>query len=358
MNKQLGYDLQRAFLITLIVIATLVALYLMYRLDNLLVVLFLSLIFASTVRPIIGVLQRWRVPKAVAILLVYAAVIGGIVLLIIVAVPPLIQLVMGFTQDNELTSEVNTAMIRMSLMLRRQFEVYVPIVSLPPQLQQMLDNADETVAEQAVPLAQNTFATTGKLLLAIVLSIYWLVARGTALRQILTLTPQKYRRPVYGIWVDTEDTLGAYLRGEVILGLIIGAVSYVGLLALQIPNAAALAVLAGLLEFVPFVGPTLAAIPAILLALTASPVKAVLVLIFYVLVQTVEGNYLVPKIMGRGLKLHPMIVLLAITAGYYLSGIVGAVLALPLAGAVQIIIRHLREFQVRDGQDKEDGSAS
>ena len=346
-------DLRRTFFRTVVVLATLAGAYVLYRLGDLVVVLFLSLIFASTVRPIIGVLQRWKAPRSVAIALVYGAAAAGIVLLIVVAVPPLVQLVMDFAQNDRLTSEVNVALVRTSLMLRRQFEVYVPILSLPPQMQELLDSADETVAEQAIPFAQSTFATVGRTLLAIVLSIYWLVARGTALRQILMLTPKHYRNAVYRIWVDTEDTLGAYLRGQVVLGLIIGAVSYLGLLVLQVPNARALAVLAGLLEFVPFVGPTLAAIPAVLIGLTVSPVSAMLVLVFYVIVQAVESNYLAPTIMGRGLKLHPMIVLLAITAGFYLSGIVGAILALPLAGAAQITVHHLRTIGAVNGQAKD-----
>lgn len=349
LNEQLWVDLRRTSYRTLVILVTLGGAYLLYLLRDLVVVLFLSLIFASTVRPIIGWLQRKKAPRSVAIALVYGAAAAGFVLLFVVAVPPLIQLVMDFAQEDRLAGEVNVALVRTSLMLRRQFEVYVPIFSLPPQMQEMLDSADETVAEQALPFAQSTFATVGRILLAIVLSIYWLVARGTALRQILMLTPKLYRNAVYRIWVDTEDTLGAYLRSQVILGLIIGAVSYAGLLVLQVPNARALAVIAGLLEFVPFVGPSLAAIPAVLVGLTVSPVTAILVLLFYVIVQAVEGNYLVPKIMGRGLRLHPMIVLLAITAGFYLAGVVGAILALPLAGAVQITVQHLRAMSAANG---------
>jgi len=163
---------------------------------------------------------------------------------------------------------------------------------------------------------------------------------------------------VYQIWVDTEDTLGTYVRGQLILAGIIGSVCYVGLLVLQVPNARALAVLAGLFEVIPFIGPVLAAIPAVLIGFTVSPVTGLLVLALYVVVQTVEGNYLIPYFMGRGLQLHPMIVLVAITAGFYLNGIVGAMLALPLVSALQITVYHLRNTDPEDGLAVVDSAAS
>lgn len=354
MNSDLWPDLRRTFYRTCVVIATLGAGYLLYRLGELVVVLFLSLIFASTVRPLIARLKQWNIPTSVAIALIYGATILGFIFLIVVAVPPVIQLAMEMSQGNQIVSDLNFALLRTSFLLRQQFQLFVPILELPPQLEELLASADEAMAEQAVPFATTAISMGGSILLAIVLSIYWLVARRTALRQILMLTPKSYRSPVYRIWVDTEDSLGRYLRGMFLLAVIIGAVSYVGLLVLRVPNARALAVLAGMFEFIPFVGPVLAAVPAIFLAINVSPVTAVLVLLLYVVIQTVEGNYLVPKIMGRGLQLHPMIVLLAITAGFYLGGVVGAILALPLAGALQIAARHLGEIRAADGEETDE----
>jgi predicted PurR-regulated permease PerM len=344
-------DLRKTFYRTGIVIATIAGAYIIYRLADLVVILFLSIIFASTVRPLKDAMERVRIPSSVAIALIYFVTILAILTLIIVAIPPVVQLAMDMFQENQLASDVNVALIRTTFLLRQQFKVYVPILSLPPQLQELLDSADETITEQAIPFAQVATAVVGKILLAIVLSIYWLVARSTALRQLLRLTSQHYRKTVYQIWMDTEDTLGAYLRGQFLLACIIGTVSYIGLITLQVPNARALAVLAGLFEVIPFIGPVLAAIPAILVGLTVSPITALLVLLLYVLVQSIEGNFLIPHIMGRGLRLHPMIVLLAITAGFYLNGIVGAVLALPLASAVQITVRHLRTMSPEDEPD-------
>ena len=357
MSDNSGVSLRRVFFGTCIVLATLVGAYVLYRLGSLIVILFISLIFASTVRPLSETLQRWRIPGSVSIALVYGAAIIGVVLLLVLALPPVIQLAMQMSQGNQLVSDLNFALIKTSFFINQQFELYVPILQLPQQLKDALSSADEAVAEQAVPFALNAISVTGQIVLAIVLSVYWLVARRSALPKFLMWLPKPYREPVYRVWVDTEDSLGRYLRGQVVLALIIGAVSYVGLLVLQVPNARALAVLAGLFEFIPFVGPVLAAVPAFLMALNVGPVTAILVILFYTLVQFAEGNFLVPQIMGRGLSLHPMIVLLAITAGFTLAGVVGAILALPLAGAAQIAVRNLRRFSsTQDGDVAEPDS--
>lgn len=337
-------DLRLTFYRTCVVLATIGVLYLVWRLSDLVIILFLSIIFASTVRPIIEDLIPRSVPRSVSIGFIYIVTIVAIGALVVIGVPPIVQLAIDMSQEDQLAEEVNIALIRSTFLLRQQFQVYVPVLALPPHLTDFLGSVDETVAERAIPVAQTAFRTVGQILLAIVLSIYWLVARGTALKQLLRLTPSAYRKTVYEIWIDTEDTLGRYLRGQLILALTIGLVSYIGLLILRVPNAKALAVMAGLFEVVPFVGPVLAAIPAVFIGFTEAPAKGLLVLLFYIAVQTLEGNFLIPFVMGRGLRLHPMIVLLAITAGFYLNGIVGAILALPVVSALQITLTHVRQF--------------
>ena len=163
----------------------------------------------------------------------------------------------------------------------------------------------------------------------------------SGLPNLLRATPRQYQPTISHIWIDTEEMLGGYFRGQIILGLAVGTASLVGLLVLRVPNALPLAVIAGLLEFVPFVGPIGAAIPAVLMGLTVSPLVALLVGLLYVVIQQVEGNYLVPRIMSSSVSLHPLIVLIAIFAGFQLNGVVGALLAVPLAGIMQIVLRHL-----------------
>jgi predicted PurR-regulated permease PerM len=319
------------------------------------VALFVGIIVASTFRPLLTLATRAKIPAAIAIFLIYLFATVAIIGLLLFVVPPVITLVFELSRTNELVRELNGALIRIWVILRQQFEVYVPIFTLPPEIQEFLETADETVAEQAWPFARSAAYILSQLVLAIVISVYWLVARGSALRQLVRLTSPQYRRMVYRIWTDTEDILGGFVRGQVLLAFIVGGAALAGLTALQVPNALALAVLAGMFEVVPFIGPVAATVPAALMALTVNPLTAVAVLVWYMVIQQVENNYLVPHIMGRGLRLHPLTVLLAIVAGLTLNGVVGAMLALPLAGALQVTIRHLREALPEDESDLDNG---
>jgi predicted PurR-regulated permease PerM len=130
------------------------------------------------------------------------------------------------------------------------------------------------------------------------------------------------------------------VRGQLLLMLAIGVMSGVGFWALGLPNPLALAVLAGLFEIVPLVGPILSAAPAILVALAIDPWKALVVAGYALLIQQIENNILVPRIMGRTVGINPLVVLIGILIGAALYGIPGAFLAVPVAGALQVILAH------------------
>ncbi|MEZ4557604.1 MAG: AI-2E family transporter [Caldilineaceae bacterium] len=248
---------------------------------------------------------------------------------------------MDVFQNNSLINTMSYSLMRSGLALQRQFDIFIPVLSLPAQFRAFTDMADQTIKEQAVPFASNAFYVLGQIVLAVVISVYWLTARRRALRNLLRATPRQYQPTISHIWIDTEEMLGGYFRGQIILGLAVGTASLVGLLVLRVPNALPLAVIAGLLELVPFVGPIGAAIPAVLMGLTVSPLIALLVGLLYVVIQQVEGNYLVPRIMSSSVSLHPLIVLIAIFAGFQLNGVVGALPGRALAGIMQIVLRHL-----------------
>lgn len=337
----LNVRLRDVFLATCVVLGTVLLAYALYKLADLIVVIFVALIFASTVRPILRGMTRRRIPQWLAILLIYAVTALVVLGLIFVAVPPIVTLMMDLFQSSTLINSLSYSLMRTGLALQRQFDIFIPVLALPAQFRAFTEMADETIREQAMPFASNAFYVAGQIVLAVVISVYWLTARRYALRNLLRATPRQYQPTISRIWIDTEEMLGGYVRGQIILGFAVGLASLAGLLLLRVPNALPLAVIAGLLEFVPFVGPIGAAIPAVLMGLTVSPLVALLVGVWYLIIQQVEGSYLVPRIMGNSVSLHPLIVLIAIFAGFQLNGVVGALLAVPLAGIMQIVLRHL-----------------
>ena len=138
-----------------------------------------------------------------------------------------------------------------------------------------------------------------------------------------------------------DEKLGAWLQGQVILSLSIALLTWTALMILSIPFALPLAILAGILEIVPTLGPTLSAIPAVVVALTISPTTAVVIVITYVLIQALEGQLLVPKIMERAVGLNPVVVILGVTIGANLMGLVGALLSVPFISFMMVIYKSL-----------------
>ncbi len=132
--------------------------------------------------------------------------------------------------------------------------------------------------------------------------------------------------------------MGAWVRGQLFLSLVIGVLVYIGLFLLNVPYALTLAIAAGVLEVVPVIGPIVASIPGILLAFTISPVLALGVAVMYFVVQQLENHLIVPQVMGRAVGLNPLVVILAIAVGSRLLGIMGALLAVPLTVVLQIIV--------------------
>jgi predicted PurR-regulated permease PerM len=136
-----------------------------------------------------------------------------------------------------------------------------------------------------------------------------------------------------------QKDIGAWGRGLLVLCLVVGLMDYIGLKILGVNFALALAVLAGVLEVVPWLGPWLAGIPAVVVALTQSPIKALMVAILYIAVQQIENNLIVPQVMRRAIGLNPLLVILILLIGAKLAGPAGIILAVPIVTIIVILIK-------------------
>jgi predicted PurR-regulated permease PerM len=174
-----------------------------------------------------------------------------------------------------------------------------------------------------------------------VLAYYWLVERASIKRVILRTVPVRRARDVNTVWMEVEEKLGGWVRGQLILMLAIGVMATIGYFLLGLPNAILLGVAAGLFEIIPMVGPFLAFAPAVLVALAViDPTRALAVVGYALVIQQIESNVLVPRVMGRTVGVSSLTVLLGILVGGALAGLPGAFLAVPLAGALQVILAH------------------
>ncbi|MBI2086412.1 AI-2E family transporter [Candidatus Daviesbacteria bacterium] len=308
---------------TIIFIAAFIlGIWLIFLIRDLLLILFVAVILMSALWPLVRFLARFKVPKSLAIAITYIIIIAIVSGLMAIVLPPLIEETSRF------------------------------FLTLPPHLEQLLDMAaiDKSVLESQISnISKNVFSITlsvfGNLLTIIfllVLTFYLILERETLESKIASLFTGREER-VKGLIVQIEEKLGNWFRGQLFLSLVIGILTYIGLFILGIPYALPLAVVAGVLEVVPVIGPIISAIPSVLIALTISPILSLGVAAMYFVIQQLENNLIVPQVMKRAVGLNPLVVILAIAIGSRLIGFVGALLAVPIVVVLQIIVAEVIE---------------
>ncbi len=321
---------------TVSVLLTLLGAYLVYRLLSIIIFLLIAFIFAAAISPMVRRLNR-RLPLTAAIGVVYLGLLAVFAVLMTVIITPVVR---QTTQLIQSTPQLLTQAQEQLANLQRQFRL--PPVT--PNLQEYVTQ----IAQQAPALAAGVLNVTlgvvtsvAGVLIVLVMAFYWLLERRDIEGTWISLVPRARRAETREVIEEIEAKLGAYVRGQLILAVIVGLISFFGLLLLDMPYILVLSLVAGIGELIPLAGPIIGAVPAVIIAFaTQSPQEALLVLALYIGIQQVENNFLVPKVMQRSVGLSPLTVLLAVLAGAALLGIIGALLAVPIASALQVILQH------------------
>ena len=308
------------------------------RIVSVLVLLFLGILLAESIRPIANKLQTWKIPRGAAVMIVYlllALVLTGLGLIL---VPPLVVQV----------REVDDITLELADWAReevpRLYQISVDF-GFDDEVRELGSNLTSTITQLIGTLAVVPFQVLGFLfgvVSVLVIGFFWMSATERLNRSVIALLPPRRAAEVRGLAAELSQRAGGWVRGQVILMVFIGTVTFVGLFALGVPYPLALATWASLMEIIPIIGPFLGAIPAILVALALkSPWLALATAILYVIIQQLENNILVPKVMERAVGLHPILVMVGVLAGGVLYGILGIVIAVPLVAAMQVLVMRL-----------------
>ena len=302
--------------------------------------------------PVVERLARARVPRVVAILLTYLAAFALVVEGLNLMLRPLVDQIRQFVQD----LPGNVAAVQAQL--ERIGAVYRGL-ELPPAMKAAVDEwlakvaagnvgFDPTVLLPVVALTTGVLGAVFAFLIVPVWAFYLLKDMPSLRTAFDAALPPEWRADVWAVIRIVDRVFGSWIRGQLVLGLSVGTATFVGLLFLGATVdpifarfGVLLAVIAGILELLPIIGPIIAAIPAILLAATAGLEPAVAALALYVVVQQLENNLLVPKIQGDATNLHPSAVMFALVVGGAVGGLLGAILALPIAAAARDVYRYL-----------------
>jgi predicted PurR-regulated permease PerM len=298
----------------------LASVYVLFQIRQTLSTFFIAIILMGALNPAVDRLEKHKIPRALAILLIYFLLLFFFAIIIVGIIPRFIE------QSSALASSLPTL-----------FE-HTNVFGLTPQYISSQFQIFDNLPREAVKLVLSVFQNLLSVLVIFVITFYLLIEHKNLNRYSFFLFGQKSKQKALGIISLLEKRLGDWVRAQAFLMIIVGGLSYLGFAFLRLEYAVPLAILAGLLELVPNIGPTLATVPAVLAGLTVSPLTGLAALAWSFLVQQLENNLIVPKIMKKAVGINPLVTILCLIIGFKLGGVMGGVLAIPIYLTLEVII--------------------
>jgi putative heme transporter len=330
-----------------LVVATVAGLWLAYNLRVVVLVLLTALILAGTFNPLIEWMERRSIKRLYALILLFIALSSTAALLVFLTFPPVIE------QVTQMVRDAPALRVRLVEFLGER-SATVPLAHIVQSAE--IDQAFARGEHNLIGYSSKIAMILGYGATTLVLSFYLLSdgkrARGVA----YAIVPRDYHMRLARILQNMETIVGGYMRGQLMTSAAIGVFTLVLLVVCGVPNALSFAVLAALFDVIPFVGGLMMILPAFVAALPRGLPVALAVLFSFGFYTEFESRILVPKVYGRVLRLSPTVVILALLAGGTLMGVMGALLALPIAAGLLMILEELRVEM--PGDDSVDRSAS
>lgn len=300
----------------------LLGLWFLYFIRGIVTMLFVAFLLAVILGPLVTLLGRIKIPRAIAIVITYILFIGIIGGAIALFTPALVQ------QTTNFVSALPTYLSNIGINSSTSGDFVSGIL-----------NQFSGVPEGILNITFSVFSNVISVVTVLVFAFYMLMTQGGLKGQINTLFGEERGEKMSELFTTIEEKLGRWARGELVLMLAVGVGMYLGLLAIGIPYALPLAVLSGLLEIVPTLGPIVAAVPAVIIGLGISPLAGIGAAAVAFLIQQLENYVLVPKIMQKSAGISPLAVLIAIAIGAKLMGITGVIIAVPFVIILQVLIK-------------------
>ncbi len=302
------------------IVLFLIFLWFLYVVRDIILQFFVALLIMTILNPFVSRLSRHRIPRGVSILLSYILIFSIISLSIAALVPPLIEQTSAFA--NSLPRFINNLGISSVL---------------SDQLTQQLVSQLASVPAKLVTLTLSLFSNVIGVVAVLVFTFYLLSDREKVSNQLGLFVGENKNKEITRLINILEGRLGGWARGQLGLMLVIAFANYIGLSLLGIPYALPLSILAGLLEIIPYIGPIIAAIPAVVIGFGTSPILGMAVAAMAFLIQQLENYVFVPKIMQKSAGVNPIITLLALAIGFRLAGVIGLLISVPFYIIFQVL---------------------
>jgi predicted PurR-regulated permease PerM len=318
--------------------------FLLYYMRDLLIILLMSIVIASSIEPAAKYFEKYKIPRALSVLSIFTLVIGLFLTVIYLFIPIVIKEFAAFVQN-------------LPQMLARIPAFFGTDPAAAEAIRQMIgkpeSQADILASSQSIfgalggGLLNTTgafFETIATIILMAVIAFYLSVQERGIENFLRIFTPKSKEEYAIDLWKRSQAKIAKWMQGQIVLGLIIGLLSYIGLSIIGVPYALLLAILAGLFELIPVIGPLLSMIPAALLALSAGGIPLALsVVVLYLIIQQLENNVIVPMVMHKMVGLNSLLVILSLLVGAKLAGIWGMLLAVPVLSAIMEYVADIQK---------------
>ncbi len=326
---------------TLVFVSVVLCFWLIYRFYEVIFTLFIAIVIGTVLRPIANWLYQRGIPRMAGVILVYLVflfLIGAFLWLLFPVLfaqgANIAREVPGYYQNlrTSLAQSPNPFVVRLSGLFPPAPLGFTP----PPSTNQTVVDSAGQVMLYVSGAAHAIFTA----IVILVLTLYWALDGPRIIKSILLMVPQNRRESMSELIAAMEAKVGFYIAGQGLLCLVIGVLALIAYILIGLPNALVLAIAAGVLEAVPTVGPVLGALPAALVALSIAPGKLIWVIVSTIIIQQTENSLLVPRVMKSTVGVNPFVTLLSLFAFGSLFGIAGALMAIPMAAIIQLVLNH------------------
>jgi predicted PurR-regulated permease PerM len=322
-------------------VAVVVAFIVLWLTKDIVTLFVISLFLAAVMQPTAEWAYKRKIPRGVTVLFLYFVLFGIFGLVITLMIPTLIEqagrLASLLGQQWGWIQNISDSFKDFAGKYGFSININSGIASIQTQL--------GGAANRLVDLLSTVFGGVAAFIVVLVLSFYLVAQEDKAITLVQDWVPSKHRKFALHLISQLQDKMSGWLRGQIILAVIIGVFYFIGLSVLGVEGALVLSVFGGLVEFIPYLGPILAAGPILLVAFSHSTVTGLLALALMIVVQQLENQLIVPKVMQKAVGLNPLVSILSLLVGAQLFGFVGALMAIPLGTAVVLVIKEVKAYR-------------
>ncbi len=308
-----------------------------YAIREVFVLLLVAVVLATALDPWVDKLQTRRIPRTLGLIIIYVLLFGGISVILGLLIPPLVNQFSELTQNFPAIYQKFLDEFQALRDLSGQAGVQQNITSVLQNIQGSVASAGSSVFSAVSGFFGGVIA-----FIAVLIMTFYMVTEESGMKKFFrSIAPLKYQPYLHELITKIQFKMGGWLRGQLLLLLIVAIMSYIGLLILGVKYALVLALFAGLMELIPMIGSTIGAIPAAFIAFTQSPTKGVLVIALYIVIQQLENNIIVPKVMKSTTGIHSIVTIIVLLIGAKVAGLLGVILAVPVTLIVMTVYQDI-----------------